>query len=470
MTEFVAGFVLAGLLFGAVGFVLAWSLAKARALAMSDARIRSAEAERAAAQARVEEVRAQLGTLTAAARDLQERMGRAERDKADADARLREGEKHLVEQRTLLEQDRAQLTDTFKALAADALKGNNESFLQGAGLVLDARKKAIDELLQPLQVKLAEYKQATEAIEARRQQALGGVDMQLKTLALGQSALHAETSKLVNALRSPQVRGRWGEITLRRTAELAGMSAYCDFTEQQSVNTEDGRLRPDMIVTLPSARKVVVDAKVPLVAFLEHLEASTEDERAASLDRHADQVRQHVQKLSSKSYASQFEAAPEFVVMFIPNDSFLAAAAQRDPTLVEVALKSNVIITTPTTFVALLRAVEHGWRQEQAAENTRHISDLGKELADRMGTLRDYLAEIGRGLDSAVRAFNQAVGSFESRVLPQARRFKELGAEGKNKKGIPLLEAVDQAPRALVASIGDQEPPARGGDRAVGST
>jgi DNA recombination protein RmuC len=294
-------------------------------------------------------------------------------------------------------------------------------------------------------------------LEEQRQKDMGGLGKQIEQLASTHGALQTETSKLVNALRSPQVRGRWGEITLRRTAELAGMSAYCDFTEQVSVNTEDGRLRPDMIVTLPSARKVVVDAKVPLIAFLEHLEASTEEARAASLDRHAGQMRQHVQKLASKSYASQFDTAPEFVVMFIPNDSFLAAAAQRDPTLVEVALQSNVIITTPTTFIALLRAVEHGWRQEQLTENTRRIGEEASKLADRMAMVAEHIQQIGSGLGKAVSAYDDAVRSFERRLLPSARQIKELGAEGK--KEIPVLEPVGQAPRALVASIVDPEPP-----------
>jgi DNA recombination protein RmuC len=260
-----------------------------------------------------------------------------------------------------------------------------------------------------------------------------------------EAALRTETSKLVTALQSHRVRGRWGEITLRRTAELAGMSSFCDFAEQERGETEDSRLRPDMIVKLPSGRSIVVDSKAPLDAFLDAMDASTEQEREAALQRYAAQVRAHVTQLASKEYWAQFPSAPEFVVLFIPNDSFLGAAAERDRGLIESALGKGVVFATPTTLFALLFAVERGWRQDQMSQNAERVSELGQELYDRMATLVDHLNKVGGSLGKAVESYNAAVGTFESRIFPSARKFKELGAGGK--KEIEELPIIDEAVR-----------------------
>jgi DNA recombination protein RmuC len=272
--------------------------------------------------------------------------------------------------------------------------------------------------------------------------------------------LSAETSKLVNALKAPQVRGRWGEVALRRTAELAGMTPYCDFEEQVSVSSEDGLFRPDMRIRLPAGRGLIVDSKVPLAAFLEALEANTDEQRTACLAKHAKQVAAHVDKLAAKEYWRQFEATPEFVVpefvvLFIPNDSFLAAAAEQNPELVEIALSKKVVLATPTTFVALLRAIEYGWRQQIAVENALRIRNLGQELSDRFSNLVEHLTRVGAALTKSVEAYNSAVGTFESRILPTARRFKDLGAVGR--KEIEELHTIDDRPRDLPVLDDEEE-------------
>src|SRR5581483_2279412 len=256
-----------------------------------------------------------------------------------------------------------------------------------------------------------------------------------------------ETAKLVQALQSHRVRGRWGEITLRRTAELAGMSPYCDFAEQERAETGDGHLRPDMIVRLPAGRSIVVDSKAPLDAFLEAMEALTDQDRETALQRYASQVRSHVMQLASKQYWAQFPSAPEFVVLFIPNDSFLGAAAERDRSLIETALNRRVVFATPTTLFALLFAIERGWRQDQISQNAERVSQIGQELYDRMATLADHLIRVGGSLGKAVESYNAAVTTIEGRILPSARRFKELGAAGKRE--IDVVPTLDQTVRRL---------------------
>ena len=348
--------------------------------------------------------------------------------------------------------------DAFRSLAAEALAGNNAGFLTLAEekfkalrdestTSLEQKKTSIDALVQPLTQLLSTYQQETKELENKRLRELSTVGEQLRQVALAQSTLQAETAKLVNALRSPQVRGRWGEITLRKTAELAGMSSHCDFVEQESVSTATGHLRPDMVVKLPAQREVVVDSKVPFSAFLESLEATNDNERSMALVRHATQVKQHVNQLSSKEYWDQFKAAPEFVVLFIPNDSFLAAAAEQDPSLIEAAMNKNIVIATPTTFIALLKAIAYGWKQEQVTKDAEHISTLGQELSERMGVLTDHFIKVGGSLGKAVESYNATVASLESRVLPSARKFKQLGAG--SKKEIGELQPIDQNPRTM---------------------
>jgi DNA recombination protein RmuC len=378
--------------------------------------------------------------------------------KVSAETKLEDTQQHLAEQRALLEDAKVTLSDTFRSLASEALAGNNRGFLtlaeekfkalkEEAAVAFDQRHTSIESLLHPLTESLRMYQKESKELEDKRLRELSAVGEQLRQLASAQSILQTETSKLVNALRSPQVRGRWGEIALRRTAELAGMSANCDFFEQESVSTDTGRLRPDMIVKLPAGRDVVVDSKVPLSAFLESLEAHTDEDREAALGRHLGQVKRHIGQLASKEYWDQFPAAPEFVVLFIPNDSFLAAAAERDPSLVESALTKKVVIATPTTFIALLRAIAYGWRQEQVAENAQRISSLGQELADRMSTMAEHFSKVGQALSRAVESYNATVTSLENRIFPTARKFKSLGIN--TKKDIVDLTSIEHLPRSL---------------------
>ena len=412
----------------------------------------------AAAEARVQEMREQLATAREDFSTLRTNFEHAEAAKVAAETRVTEIEKHLAEQKGLLGDAKAKLSDAFTSLAAEALAKNNTGFLTLAEekfkalkndtqADLDARKQAIELLVEPLSEALSTYQKESKVLEDKRLQELGTVGEQLRSLAVAQTTLQQETAKLVNALKSPQVRGRWGEIALRKTAELAGMSAHCDFVEQESVTAESGRLRPDMIVKLPAGRQVVVDSKVSLEGFMQALEAKTDPEREAALVRHAAQISQHVAKLAEKEYWDQFSSAPEFVVLFIPNDSFLAAAAEKDPSLVESAIARKVVIATPSTFIALLRAIAYGWRQEQLTENAQRISALGQELSDRMSTFVEHLIKVGAGLSTAVDSYNAAVGSFETRLLPSARKFKALGAGGK--RDVDELEPIDQTPRLL---------------------
>jgi DNA recombination protein RmuC len=351
-----------------------------------------------------------------------------------------------------------QLADTFKALATDALRGNNETFIGQAAQAfktvkteaegdLAQRQQAIEGLIKPLNEALQRYETQIANMERGRQSAYGGLDQHLKTLTQAHERLQQETGNLVKALRAPQVRGQWGEITLKRVAELAGMVEHCDFREQETAEGEASRLRPDMIIQLPAGRQIVVDAKAVLAAYLEAVEAQDDGVRLERLRRHAAQVRARMEQLSAKAYWSQFQQAPEFVVLFLPGEQFLGAALEHDRTLIEDGFEKRVVIATPTTLIALLRAVAYGWRQEQLAENAQAISALGKDLFERMAVLAEHLAEVGGALNKGVTAYNKAIGSLEARVLPSARKFKDLGIG--SEKDIPKLEALEQAPRPV---------------------
>ena len=351
-----------------------------------------------------------------------------------------------------------QLADTFKALATDALRGNNETFIGQAAQAfktvkteaegdLAQRQQAIEGLIKPLNEALQRYETQIANMERARQSAYGGLDQHLKTLTQTHERLQQETGNLVKALRAPQVRGQWGEITLKRVAELAGMVEHCDFREQETAEGEASRLRPDMIIQLPAGRQIVVDAKAVLAAYLEAVEAQDDGVRLERLRHHAAQVRARMEQLSAKAYWSQFQQAPEFVVLFLPGEQFLGAALEHDRTLIEDGFEKRVVIATPTTLIALLRAVAYGWRQEQLAENAQAISALGKDLFERMAVLAEHLAEVGGALNKGVTAYNKAIGSLEARVLPSARKFKDLGIG--SEKDIPKLESLEQAPRPV---------------------
>ena len=356
----------------------------------------------------------------------------------------------------LLEQSETRLRASFDSLAGEALRANSELFLQLARESLGRdqavaqgamkeREAAVAQLVLPLRAALERTEAQVNALERERREAFASLRTQIENLSGGQAQLSRETRNLVTALRRPEVRGRWGELTLRRLVELAGLTEHCDFTEQPSVAGEAGLLRPDLVVHMPDARDLVIDAKAPLEAYLAALEAPTEDERAQALRRHASQVEARVRELASKSYWSQFERSPEFAVLFLPGDQFLSAALAERPDLLETALGQGVIITTPSTLIALLKTVAYGWRQSEVAHNAALIRDLGQELYRRLGSFDGHLSRMGQRLAAAVEAYNTAVGSLERHVLPQARRFTELGVTAD--APLPVLEQVTQLAR-----------------------
>lgn len=374
---------------------------------------------------------------------------------AALELRLAEAEKTGRQSGALLEEAERKLSDAFKALAAEALRANNQMFLdlarenfarlhQEAKGDLESRQQAIDELVRPLKEALGRVDAAIREMEQTRAAAFGSLSEQVRALAEAQQLLRAETANLVQALRTPAVRGRWGEIQLRRAAELAGMLEHCDFEEQVQTSADAGRLRPDMIVRLPNGRQVVVDAKVPLKAYLEALEATTEADRTAKLKEHAAQLRAHLDRLAAKAYWNQFEPTPEFVVAFVSGEAFFSAALQHDPELLDYGAARRVLLATPTTLIALLLSVAHGWREQRLARNAEEIRNLGRTLHDRLRIFSEHLLRLGRNLEQAVSAFNDAAASLESRVLVSARRFRELGAAAGE---LPSVESIDVRPR-----------------------
>ena len=342
------------------------------------------------------------------------------------------------ERELALERAREQLQGVFGELARDSLKSNSELFLQlarerlgrhqqDASQALKERESAIESLLRPIREALARTEAQMSAIEKERIDAFATIKSQMELLASGQSLLSRETRNLVTALRRPDVRGQWGEITLRRLVELAGMTSHVDFTEQQQQGTDAGAVRPDMIVHMPEQRDIVVDVKTPLEAYLAAVEAQDDEERGAQLKRHAQIVGARIRELSSKQYWSQFDHSPDFVVLFLPGDQFLAAALQENPGLIDESLRQNVILATPSSLVALLKAVAYGWKQSVLADNAAEVRRLGEDLYKRLAVFAEHLARLGKSLGGSVDAFNKAVGSLESQILPAARRFPELG-------------------------------------------
>ena len=361
----------------------------------------------------------------------------------------------------LARQAKAQMSEHFKSLALDILQNNSKTFVQIAkgelekaqSLVagdLDKRQQAVDNLVKPVRESLDKLDTRIHDLENARVGAYERLTEQVRSLAETQNYLHAETGKLVQALRSPIVRGRWGEVQLRRVVELAGMVDHCDFVEQQTVTTEDGRLRPDLIIYLPGGKTIVVDSKTPLNAYLEALEAKDEATRVARLERHAAQVRDHIEKLSRKAYWEQFPTAPELVVLFLPGEVFFSAALERDPLLIEFGADRRIILATPTTLIALLRAVSYGWKQEKLAQNALAISQLGQELYKRLSDLGGHFSGLSRSLNACVNAFNRVAGNIESRVFVTARKFHDLGAAADGVE-IEPLQQVEQIARDIQA-------------------
>lgn len=373
-----------------------------------------------------------------------------------AEARVAGEAERQREQLELLGRSEQQLRAAFEQLAGQTLRGNSEMFLQmaretlareqsEASGTLKERETAIATLIAPLQAALQQSAEQVAALERERRDAFASLRTQVESLTLGQQSLSRETRNLVTALRRPEVRGRWGELTLRRLVELAGLAEHCDFTEQLQLTADGGAQRPDMVVHLPQSRNLVIDAKTPLDAYLEAIDADSEESREQALKRHASQVGTRVRELAAKSYWQQFANSPDFAVLFLPGDQFLSAALRYDPELLDNALRRNVIVATPSTLIALLKVVAHGWRQQQVAEHAAVIHALGQELHRRLSTFTGNLGKVGRSLNAAVDAYNSAVGSLERMVIPQARRFTELGVTSETPLEAP--EAVEKLAR-----------------------
>ena len=413
---------------------------------------------RAQADREVAVVRSQLGTELAATR-------------ARLEAELAAERRTASDKLTLLKDAEEKLREAFAALSSDALRQNNQSFLdlaktslaefqKTARMDLDGRQKAIEDLVQPLKESLTKVDGKLQEVEKNRVGTASALTEQLRSLHQAQHSLQVETGRLVQALRSPNVRGQWGELQLRRVVEAAGMLEYCDFDLKESVDADGTRLTPDMIVRLPGSRNVVVDAKVPSSAYLDAMESDDEAVRNGKLRDHARQVRDHVVRLGNKTYWQHFQPAPDLVIMFVPGETLLSVALQRDPSLLEFSLGRGVMLASPLTLMALLRAVAFGWQQEKVARNAHEISDLGRQLYDRIRVMAEHFEEVARGLTRSVEAYNRAVGSLESRVLVTARRLKEKGISAPEE--LPELEVIDHTARSLGApelvGLFDDEP------------
>ncbi len=459
----------------AAGAIFTWFMLKNRAAehfrhgydkAQQEARAEHAVAEKnqailterlAANERSLNELRGRLSDADAVLERLRGEHAHQGARTAELTTRLEEERRTAGEKLLLLDQAQAKLADAFKALSSEALRHNNQSFMdlakatlekfqEGAKGDLNQRQQAIDAVLKPIKETLEKVGGSLSELEKNRVGAYAELKEQVKALATGQGQLQTETRNLVTALRAPAVRGRWGEIQLKRVVELAGMLDYCDFTLQSTVTSGDGYLRPDLVVKLPGGKAIAVDAKAPLAAYLASLEVEG-DQRAACLRDHARQIRDHLHKLSAKSYWEHLSPTPEFVVLFLPGETFFSAALEADPSLIEVGVEARVILATPTTLIALLRAVAYGWRQEQLAANAQQVADLGAELHARLRVFVEHFSKVRNGLETAVDSYNKAVGSFETRVLVSARKLKELGAGSGD--DLDVIEEIDKVPRAI---------------------
>lgn len=435
---------------GAAALLVArWRGAAARETA--EALARAGAAETAAGT-----LREQLGQRDEALAELRAALAVAQESRVRAETQLEEARKSFEEQRRLLTEAENKLKETFAALAAETLKGNSEMFA-----------RQTEEKVKPLREALERYEKQIAEMEKSRQHAYASVSKQIEIVEQTSQQLRRETSTLVTALRAPQVRGRWGEVTLQRVVELAGLSEHADFNLQPSVTTEEGRLRPDLTVRLPGGRTVVVDAKVSLDAFLDAIEAPDEAGRTAALARHARQLRDHMRKLSEKSYWRQFDSTPDFVVMFVPGESFFSAALEQDRALIEDGAANRVVLATPTTLIALLRTVAYGWQQQTLVEKSQEIGATARTLFDRVCKFAEHFGRVGDSLRRAVGSYNDAVGSWEARVAPMGRRLPELGATPHDAE-FADLPTVDAAARSLKPQSRLEAEAVGDGERAAG--
>jgi DNA recombination protein RmuC len=440
------GNVLLVLLGAGLGFLIAWLLVRPKTAVLNT---------------RLSLLQHELGVLRAEAAKTAKLKSEMDRLEGTVAAERKANE----EKAALLNRMEEELRETFQALSAEALKSNNQAFLHLAQSTLekfqseakgdlDLRQQAVENLVAPIGESLKKVDEQIREIEKARNHAYGTLSEQVRSMVETQEKLESETGNLVRALRTPTVRGQWGEIQLHRVVEMAGMLAYCDFLEQKTITGDTGRLRPDLIVKLAGGKSIVVDAKAPLQAYLEASESTDEGSRRQKLQEHARQVRSHMNQLSSKGYWEQFESSPEFVVMFLPGEAFFSASLEQDPALIESGVGQRVILASPTTLIALLKAVAYGWNQENLARNAQKISDLGKELHERLRLLGGHIKKVGKGLDQAVESYNSAVGSLESRVMVSARKFAELGTVAGE---IAELDQIETTTRNLTLDFDDPE-------------
>ena len=411
---------------------------------------------RSAAESRLENLAALNATLESREKEISD----LSKTVATLQTTIEKERNSFDEKAALLQDLRNSLTDTYQALSANALRENNQIFtdlakatfskyLESVKTDFEMRDNVVKEIIHPLKDALERYEIHIQAMERAREKAYGGLSSQVQSLIQTQDILQKETGKLVNALHVPHVRGRWGEITLKRVAELAGMQHHCDFFEQSSTHSDEGMLRPDMVIHLPENRLIIIDAKVPLTAYLDAIETHQKEEKEARLSAHAKHVQNHIHQLSQKAYWTQFDPTPEFVVLFIPGENFFSAALEKNPHLIELGVKKNVILATPTTLISLLKTVAFGWQQEKLTENARKISALGTDLFDRLSTMGRYISGLGQDIERCIKTYNKVVGSLERRVLVSARKFKDLGISQKDNKDHLTITPIDTNIRKL---------------------